>query len=135
MPNILYFLNQPCLSYAPLVLNPRPRRHLDLSRWRWSWSIWMTKSKMQSGRTPPVLMSRSAGWASTTATRLPHASTLPPPLSATVRGDTQEMAHSTATKRKDARLIMLHLDVVCRLGLPFPIGTRLALIIMGKLPF
>lgn len=124
MANILYFLNQLCFYYTPLVLNPRPQLHLDLLRWRWSWSIWMTKSKMQSGRTPPVLMSRNAGWASTTAIHLPRASTLPPPLSATVRGDTLEMAHSTATKRKDFHLNVLQLDLVCRLTLTYPFGHQ-----------
>lgn len=79
---------------------------------------------MQSGRTPPVLMSRNADWASTTAISLPHASTLPPPLSATVRGDTQEMAHSTATKRKDLHLTMLHLVLACRFALPLPFGHQ-----------
>lgn len=122
MANMLYLLNQCCLYHAALVLNPRPQPHLDLLRWRWSLSIWMMKSKMQSGLTPPVLMSRNAGWASTTAIRLPHASTLPPPLSATVRGDTQEMAHSTATRRKGLPLNLLHLVPVCRFAFPFPFG-------------
>lgn len=79
---------------------------------------------MQSGRTPPVLMSRNAGWASTTAIPLPHASILPLPLSATVKGDTQEMAHSTATKRKDVRFNMLHFVLGCRFALPFPFGHQ-----------
>lgn len=97
-----------CSCYSLLAPNPRPQPHLDLLKWRWSWSIWTTKNKMQSGRTPPAQMWRNAGWVSTTAILLPHASTLPLLLSATASGDTQEMAHSTATKRKD-----LHLDM-CR---------------------
>lgn len=100
----MHLVNQLCL----LVLNPRPQRHLDPLKWRWSWSIWMTKSKTQSGHTPLVLMLRNAGWVSTTAILLPHASTLPLPLSATAKGDTQEMAHNTATKRKDVHLNMCY---------------------------
>lgn len=96
----MYLLNHLCL----LVLNHRPRRHPDPLRWRWSWSIWTTKSKTQSGRTRPVLMWRNAGWVFTTAILSPHASTLRRPLSVTARGDTQEMARSTATKRERLRL-------------------------------
>lgn len=68
------------------------------------------KTKMQSGPTPPALMWRNAGWASTTATLLPPASTPPPPMSATVREDTQEMAHCTATRRKSL-LLKVHPSV------------------------
>lgn len=60
----------------------------------------MTKNKMQSGPILLVPMSRNAGWASTTVTPLPPASTLPLHTSAIVREDTQGMAHCTATKRK-----------------------------------
>lgn len=59
---------------------------------------------MPSGPTPPAPMWRSAGWASTTATFLPPASTHQPPTNATVRGDTQATAHCTATKRKSFHL-------------------------------
>lgn len=93
-------------SCSPPALSPRPRPHLDPWKWRWSWSTWMKKSKMRSGPIPPVLMWRNAGWVSTTATLLPLASTLPPPTSATVREDTQEMALCTATRRKSPRLQM-----------------------------
>lgn len=65
----------------------------------------MMKSKMRSGPTPPALMLKNAGWASTTVTPLPLASTLPPPTSATVREDTREMAHCTATRRKSLRVL------------------------------
>lgn len=96
----MYLLNHVCV----LVLNHRPRRHPDPSKWSWSWSIWMTQSKTQSGRTRLALMWRNAGWVFTTATPSPRASTLPLPLSVTARGATQEMAHSTATKRERPRL-------------------------------
>lgn len=79
---------------------------------------------MQSGHTLPVLMWRNAGWASTTAIHLPPASTLLPPLSATVRGDTQEMALSTATKRKNLHFNMLRFVLVCRFALLFPFGHQ-----------
>lgn len=72
------------------------------------------RTKMQSGPTPPALMWRNAGWASTTATLLPPASTLPPPTSATVREDTQETAHCTATRRES-----LHLNVHSSAGSSF----------------
>lgn len=96
----LYRVNHVCL----LVLSLRPRRHPDPLKWRWSWSIWRTKSKTQSGRTRLVPMWRNAGWVFTTAIPSPRASTLPPPSSATARGDTQEMARSTATKREALQL-------------------------------
>lgn len=99
---ILYMclLNHFCL----LVRNHRPRRHPDPLKWRWSWSIWTRKSKTQSGRTRLVLTWRNAGWVSTTAILSPHASTLRRPSSVTVRGDTPEMARSTATRRERPRL-------------------------------
>lgn len=116
----MHLVNQLCL----VVPNPRPQRHLDPLKWRWSWSIWMMKSKTQSGRTPLVLMLRNAGWVSTTAILSPHASTLPLPLSATARGDTQEMAHNTATKRKGVHLNMRNLVLVWSYAVPFPFDHK-----------
>lgn len=88
------------LSFLSPALNLRRQPHLDPWRWRWSWSTLTTKSKTPSGPTPPALTWRSADWASTTATLSPPASTPPPPMSATAREVTREMARCTATRRR-----------------------------------